>query len=102
MDIPGFICFIWGVSFCLACILFNFTTWREWDITQPVTDETWRNTPKGIAIVPPIIALVWSTPAEKFTLNPIPTFFWERLLMLALGLIVGTIIAIAIKPKTKI
>ena len=99
MDMPGLVCFIWGIAFCIACILFRFTTWSEWDVTQPVTDETWRNTPKGLALVPPMIALVWPTSTEKFAFDPIPNFFWERLMLLALGLFVGAIIAYTVKQR---
>lgn len=100
MDLPGFICFIWSIIFCIMCIVYKFTTLKEWDIFQPVTEETWRNTPKGLILLPPLLALTWPTSSETFTYEPLPMFFWQRLALLVLGLIVGKFIARAIQSKT--
>lgn len=99
MDALGLICFIWAIAFCIASIIFKVTTWSDWDITRPVTDKTWSDTPKGLLLAPPVFALIWPTADAKFSFDPIPMFFWERLALLLIGLCVGILISRQIKQQ---
>jgi len=54
---------------------FSFMSWQEWDFTQPVSEDTWRNTPKGLAIAPLIGGLMWPSSTSKFSFEDIPFVF---------------------------
>lgn len=89
MEFAGFICFIWAIAFTIACMPFSFTSWQEWDLTQPVIEDTWCNIPKGLAIAPLIGGLIWPSSTGKFSFEDIPFVFWERCFLTMIGILLG-------------
>ena len=100
MDLAGLVCMAWGVLFTIACMQFKFTTWQEWDVTQTVTEDTWNNTPKGLALAPLVIALVWRSEKRNFSFENIPFVFWERVFLTVIGIGVGYLVSRAFRHLT--
>lgn len=99
MDLPGLICFLWGVALCILCIRFNFTNAEYYRPANEAWLEDFWHRPKGLVFLPLFFALGWPTATETFSFEAIPGYFWDRVLALVLGLFVGFFVARAMKAK---